>query len=65
MADIKKWQVEDNDFWQTQGKGIANRNLWLSIPSLSCSFAIWLYCSVISIQILIWVFQSLKRICLF
>ena len=31
MADIREWRVEDPQFWETTGKGIANRNLWISI----------------------------------
>ena len=40
-ADIAEWNVEDNAFWESKGKGIANRNLWISIPNLLCGFAIW------------------------
>ena len=34
MADIQKWDVEDEEFWESEGKKIATRNLWISIPSL-------------------------------
>lgn len=37
------WDVEDNDFWESTGKPIANRNLWVSIPNLLCGFSVWLY----------------------
>ena len=40
-ADIAKWDVEDNAFWESQGKRIAYRNLMISVPSLLCDFAIW------------------------
>ena len=33
-VNIKKWDVEDNEFWESTGKKIANRNLWASIPAL-------------------------------
>ncbi len=33
MSDLQKWDVEDEDFWESEGKKIANRNLWISIPS--------------------------------
>jgi NNP family nitrate/nitrite transporter-like MFS transporter len=52
MADIHEWDVEDETFWETTGKKIAKRNLWISIPSLLCGFAVWLYWSVITVQML-------------
>jgi len=36
------WDVEDNAFWDSKGKGIAQRNLWISIPNLLCGFSVWL-----------------------
>ncbi len=52
MSDIKKWDVENPGFWQKEGKRIANRNLWISIPSLLCGFAVWLYWGIITVQML-------------
>ncbi len=52
MADLQKWDPEDEDFWESQGKKIANRNLWISIPSLLCGFAVWLYWGIITVQML-------------
>ena len=52
MADIKEWNVEDGAFWESSGKKIANRNLWISIPSLLCGFAVWLYWGIITVQML-------------
>ena len=52
MADIQEWDVENEEFWETKGKQVANRNLWISIPSLLCGFAVWLYWSVITVQML-------------
>ncbi len=37
------WDVEDNGFWESEGKSVANRNLWISIPNLLCGFSVWLY----------------------
>ncbi len=51
-ADIPEWNVEDNDFWESRGKGIANRNLWISIPNLLCGFAIWAMWGIITVQML-------------
>ncbi len=52
MADIKTWNTEDPQFWESTGKSIANRNLWISIPSLLCGFAVWLYWGIITVQML-------------
>ncbi|MEJ1402987.1 MAG: MFS transporter [Candidatus Sedimenticola sp. (ex Thyasira tokunagai)] len=52
MADIKTWNPEDSNFWESTGKSIANRNLWISIPSLLCGFAVWLYWGIITVQML-------------
>ena len=51
-ADIAEWNVEDNAFWEAKGKGIANRNLWISIPNLLCGFAIWAMWGIITVQML-------------
>ena len=50
MGEIKKWDVEDPGFWESTGKRVANRNLWISIPSLLCGFAVWLYWGIITVQ---------------
>ena len=52
MSDINKWDVEDPKFWESEGKKIANRNLWISIPSLLTGFAVWLYWGIITVQML-------------
>ncbi|WP_144392736.1 MFS transporter [Pleionea sediminis] len=52
MADLEKWDPEDSAFWESNGKKIANRNLWISIPSLLCGFAVWLYWGIITVQML-------------
>ncbi len=52
MSDIKEWNPEDPKFWESKGKKIANRNLWISIPSLLCGFAVWLYWGIITVQML-------------
>jgi len=50
--DLKNWDPEDQAQWESTGKAIANRNLWISIPSLLCGFAVWLYWGIITIQML-------------
>ncbi|CAO1663733.1 antiporter [Halomonas sp. MES3-P3E] len=49
-ADIEKWEVEDAHFWEQEGKHIANRNLWISIPSLLMGFAVWMMWGMITTQ---------------
>lgn len=46
-AVLTDWQPEDRTFWNATGRRIAQRNLWLSIPSLLLSFAIWQVWSVV------------------
>ncbi|MDJ0627687.1 MAG: MFS transporter [Rhodobacter sp.] len=50
--DLRNYAPDDDDFWVSTGKGIANRNLWISIPSLLCGFAVWLYWGIITVQML-------------
>jgi len=50
--DLKNWNPDDPDQWETTGKSIANRNLWISIPALLCGFAVWLYWGIITVQML-------------
>src|SRR5512134_3915124 len=49
-VDIVDWRPEDNAFWESTGKKIANRNLWISVPSLLCGFAVWLMWGIITVQ---------------
>ncbi len=51
-ANITEWQPEDEKFWESTGKKIAYRNLWISIPSLLCGFAIWGMWGIITVQML-------------
>jgi NNP family nitrate/nitrite transporter-like MFS transporter len=52
MPELKTWNVEDEKFWESTGKRIANRNLWISIPNLLCGFAVWVYWGIITVQML-------------
>ena len=52
MADLTKWDVEDKAFWDSTGKRVAVRNLCISVPSLLCGFAVWLYWGIITVQML-------------
>jgi len=44
---IQDWRPEDKDFWEGGGRGIARRNLWISVPCLLLSFAVWMVWSVV------------------
>jgi len=50
--DIDVWNPEDEAQWNSTGKSIATRNLWISIPALLCGFAVWLYWGIITVQII-------------
>jgi NNP family nitrate/nitrite transporter-like MFS transporter len=46
-ALIDDWRPEDDGFWETTGRRIARRNLWISIPALLLAFAVWMVWSVV------------------
>jgi len=46
-VNIKDWNVEDESFWNSKGKKIANRNLWSSIPALLLAFSVWIMWGVL------------------
>ncbi|MCB1931427.1 MAG: MFS transporter [Candidatus Accumulibacter sp.] len=51
-ADISDWRPEDEAFWESTGKRVAYRNLWISIPALLCGFAVWGMWGIITVQML-------------
>lgn len=51
-VDIADWRPEDEQFWESKGKHIANRNLWISIPNLLVGFAVWVMWGIITVQML-------------
>jgi len=51
-ADITDWRPEDEHFWESTGKRIAYRNLWISVPALLCGFAVWGMWGIITVQML-------------
>ncbi|MBL1281067.1 MAG: NarK/NasA family nitrate transporter [Fluviicola sp.] len=46
-VNIEKWDVEDEGFWASTGKKIANKNLWSSIPALLLAFSVWIMWGVL------------------
>jgi NNP family nitrate/nitrite transporter-like MFS transporter len=45
------WNPEDKVFWEREGKAIAARNLWISIPALFLAFAVWMVWSVVVVNL--------------
>ncbi len=46
------WDPDNESKWKNGQEAIAKRNLWISIPSLLCGFAIWVMWSIITVQML-------------
>lgn len=44
---LADWRPEDTAFWQTEGRSIARRNLWISTYNLFLAFAVWMVWSVV------------------
>ena len=42
------WNPEDEEFWDREGKRIATRNLWVSIPNLLLAFSVWIYWGMVA-----------------
>lgn len=45
---MDKWDVEDQAFWESSGKKVASRNLWVSIPNLLMGFSVWIYWGMVA-----------------
>jgi len=45
------WNPEDAAFWESTGRAVATRNLWISIPALFLSFAVWMVWSVVVVRL--------------
>jgi NNP family nitrate/nitrite transporter-like MFS transporter len=48
---LDRWDPEDKTTWAGGGKAIAQRNLWISIPALLLSFAVWMVWSVVVVRL--------------
>ena len=48
---IKNWDPEDNQFWESEGKRIAWRTLWITTITLILSFATWFMMSAIVVKL--------------
>ncbi|MBB5173376.1 MFS transporter [Texcoconibacillus texcoconensis] len=51
MAKITEWNPEDEQFWASKGKKIANKNLYLSVYALILAFIIWQLWSVVAVRL--------------
>lgn len=50
-ARISDWRPEDFAFWNETGKGVAQRNLWISVPALLLAFAVWMVWSTVVVKL--------------
>jgi len=50
MLPTSRNGIRDPKFWESTGKSIAYRNLWISVPALLCGFAVWLMWGIITVQ---------------
>ncbi|BCS52460.1 NarK family nitrate/nitrite MFS transporter [Geobacter sp. SVR] len=48
---LTEWNPENGQFWENRGKAVASRNLWISIPALFLSFAVWMVWSVVVVNL--------------
>ena len=48
---LTKWEPEDKVFWEKEGKAIASRNLWISIPALLLAFSVWMVWSMVVVNL--------------
>ncbi|MFC8453908.1 MFS transporter [Kitasatospora sp. NPDC057223] len=50
-SSISAWHPEDPSFWESTGRRVANRNLWVSVPALLLAFVVWQVWSVTVVQL--------------
>jgi NNP family nitrate/nitrite transporter-like MFS transporter len=48
---VTDWRPEDAEFWREKGRGVARRNLWISIPALLLAFSVWMVWSMVVAQL--------------
>jgi len=48
MSKLGKWDPEDQGFWESTGKKVATKNLWVSIPNLLLGFSVWIYWGMVA-----------------
>jgi NNP family nitrate/nitrite transporter-like MFS transporter len=48
---LTDWRPDDETFWREKGRRIALRNLFVSMPALLLSFAVWMVWSVVVVEL--------------
>jgi len=48
---LADWRPDDEEFWNTVGRKVARRNLWISTYCLLLSFAVWMVWSIVVAQL--------------
>ena len=48
---LTRWEPEKAEFWKSEGKRIAQRNLCISIPALMLAFIVWMLWSVVVVNL--------------
>ncbi|MFI5807566.1 NarK family nitrate/nitrite MFS transporter [Streptomyces sp. NPDC051561] len=48
---ISDWRPEDESFWRSTGRKVAQRNLWISVPALMLGFVVWQVWSVTVVKL--------------
>ncbi|MFX4315430.1 MFS transporter, partial [Enterobacter sp. 63] len=48
---LSNWKPENSDFWENKGKGIARRNLVISVACLLLAFCVWMLFSAITVNL--------------
>ena len=48
---LTRWNAEDAAFWESEGRAIASRNLWISVPALMLAFAVWMVWSAVVVSL--------------
>ncbi|MFA9555842.1 MFS transporter [Evansella sp. AB-rgal1] len=51
MAKITTWAPENEEFWESKGKKIANKNLMISVFALILAFCVWQLWSVTAVRL--------------
>jgi len=52
MKKLDYWDPNNPQFWESKGKRVANRNLWISIPNLLIAFSVWQVWSILSLRLI-------------
>lgn len=47
---LSDWRPENPAFWENKGKGIARRNLWISVSCLLLAFCVWMLFSAVAVN---------------